>query len=70
MSGPEGIPEEIGAISDIGLRMSGAGVKLTVRRMGAERHEILTIEAGAYFEGQVQSLESVDPDWAAMLARA
>ncbi len=33
-------------------------------------HETLTIEAGAYFEGQVQSLESVDPGRAAKLARA
>jgi cytoskeletal protein CcmA (bactofilin family) len=33
-------------------------------------HENLTIEAGAYFEGQVQSLESVDPGWTAKLARA
>ncbi len=33
-------------------------------------HETLTIEAGAYFEGQVLSLESVDPGWAAKLARA
>jgi cytoskeletal protein CcmA (bactofilin family) len=33
-------------------------------------HETLTIEAGAYFEGQVQSMESVDPGRAAKLARA
>ena len=33
-------------------------------------HETLTIEAGAYFEGQVQSLESVDPGRAAKVARA
>ncbi len=33
-------------------------------------HETLTIEAGAYFEGQVQSLESADPGRAAKLARA
>jgi cytoskeletal protein CcmA (bactofilin family) len=28
-------------------------------------HEILTIEAGAYFEGRVQTLESTNPSWAA-----
>jgi cytoskeletal protein CcmA (bactofilin family) len=33
-------------------------------------HETLTIEAGAYFEGQVRSLESVDPGRAAKLERA
>ncbi len=38
--------------------------------IGDFAHEILAIEAGAYFEGQVQSLESVDPELAAKLARA
>ncbi len=33
-------------------------------------HETLTIEAGAYFEGQVRSMESMDPGRAAKLARA
>ncbi len=42
----------------------------TGKVIGDIAHEILAIEAGAYFEGQVQSLESVDPGWAAKLARA
>ena len=42
----------------------------TGKVIGDIAHEILTIEAGAYFEGQVQSLESVDPGRAAKLARA
>ncbi len=33
--------------------------------IGAIASEILAIEAGAYFEGQVWPLESVSPDWAA-----
>ena len=32
--------------------------------IGDIAHEILTIGAGAYFEGQVQPLESVNPGWA------
>ncbi len=42
----------------------------TGKVIGDIAHEILTIEAGAYFEGQVQSLKSVDPDLAAKLAQA
>ncbi len=42
----------------------------TCKVIGDIAQEILAIEAGAYFEGQVQSLESVDPGWAAKLARA
>ncbi len=42
----------------------------TGRVIGDIAHETLAIEAGAYFEGQVQSLKSVDPDLAAKLARA
>ncbi len=42
----------------------------TGKVIGDITHEILAIEAGAYFEGQVQSLESVDPGRAAKLARA
>ncbi len=37
----------------------------TGKVIGDIAHEILTIEAGAYFEGQVQPLESVKPGWAA-----
>ena len=37
----------------------------TGKVFGDIAHEILTIEAGAYFEGQVQPLESVSADWAA-----
>ncbi len=37
----------------------------TGKVIGDIAHEILTIEAGAYFEGQVQPLESVSPGWAA-----
>ncbi len=42
----------------------------TGKVIGDIAHETLAIEAGAYFEGQVQSLKSVDPDLAAKLARA
>ncbi len=37
----------------------------TGKVIGDIAHEILTIEAGAYFEGQVLPLESVSADWAA-----
>ncbi len=37
----------------------------TGKVIGDIAHEILTIEAGAYFEGQVQPLEGVDPGLAA-----
>ena len=37
----------------------------TGKIIGAIASEILAIEAGAYFEGQVWPLESVRPDWAA-----
>ncbi len=42
----------------------------TGRVIGDIAHETLAIEAGAYFEVQVQSLKSVDPDLAAKLAQA
>jgi len=42
----------------------------TGKVIGDIAHEILTIEAGGYFEGQAQPLESVDPGGAAKLARA
>ncbi len=38
--------------------------------IGDIAHEILAIEAGAHFEGRVQSLKSVDPELATKLARA
>ncbi len=37
----------------------------TGKVIGDIAHEILTIEAGAYFEGQVQPLESLNLGWAA-----
>ena len=37
----------------------------TGKVIGDIAHDNLTIEAGAYFEGQVQSLENVSPAWAA-----
>ncbi len=37
----------------------------TGKVIGDIAHDNLTIEAGAYFEGQVQPLESVSPGWAA-----
>ena len=37
----------------------------TAKVIGEIASEILAIEAGAYFEGQVQPLESVSLDWAA-----
>ena len=37
----------------------------TSKVIGDIAHDNLTIEAGAYFEGQVQSLENIDPGWAA-----
>ncbi len=52
------------------VRAKAVHLNKTGRVIGDIAHEILTIEAGAYFEGQVQSLKSVDPDLAAKLARA
>ncbi len=37
----------------------------TAKIIGDISHETLTIEAGAYFEGKVQPLESVNLGWAA-----
>ena len=37
----------------------------TGKVIGDIAHEILKIEAGAYFEGQAQPLESMNPSWAA-----
>ncbi len=52
------------------VRAKTVNLNKTGKVIGDIAHEILAIEAGAYFEGQVQSLESVDPGWAAKLARA
>ncbi len=52
------------------IRAKTVHLDKTGKVIGDIAHEILTIEAGAYFEGQVQSLESVDPGRAAKLARA
>ncbi len=37
----------------------------TGKVIGDIAHELLTIEAGAYFEGQAQPLECMNPRWAA-----
>ncbi len=42
----------------------------TGKVIGDIAHEILTIEAGAHFDGRAQHLESVDPGRVAKLARA
>ncbi len=47
------------------VRAKTVHLKKTGTVIGDIAHEILTIEAGAYFEGQVQPLESVSPGWAA-----
>ncbi len=52
------------------VRAKTVHLNKTGKVIGDIAHEILAIEAGAYFEGQVQSLESVDPGRAAKLARA
>ena len=47
------------------IRAKTVHLDRTGKVIGDIAHEVLTIEAGAYFEGQVRSLESVDPAWAA-----
>jgi len=47
------------------IRAKTVHLDKTGKVIGDIAHETLTIEAGAYFEGQVQPLESVSPDWAA-----
>ena len=47
------------------IRAKTVHLDKTGKVIGDIAHEILAIEAGAYFEGQVQSLENIDPDWAA-----
>jgi len=47
------------------IRAKTVHLDKTGKVVGDIAHEILAIEAGAYFEGQVQSLENIDPDWAA-----
>ena len=66
------IAETVRIFGTINGRVRAKTVHLnkTGKVIGDIAHEILAIEAGAYFEGQVQSLESVDPGRAAKLARA
>ena len=52
------------------IRAKTVHLDKTGKVIGDIAHEILAIEAGAYFEGQVQSLESVEPGWEAKLARS
>ena len=47
------------------VRAKTVHLNKTGKVIGDIAHEILTIEAGAYFEGQAQSLENVSPAWAA-----
>ena len=46
------------------IRAKTVHLEKTGKVIGDIAHEILAIEAGAYFEGQVWPLESVSPDWA------
>ncbi len=52
------------------IRAKTVHLNKTGKVIGDIAHEILAIEAGAYFEGQVQSLESVDPGRAAKMAQS
>jgi len=52
------------------VRAKAVHLDKTCKVIGDIAHENLTIEAGAHFEGRVQSLESVDPELAAKLAQA
>ncbi len=47
------------------IRAKTVHLDKTCKVIGDIASEILTIEAGAYFEGQVQSLENIDAGWAA-----
>ncbi len=47
------------------IRAKTVHLDKTGKVIGDIAHENLTIEAGAYFEGQVNSLENIDPGWAA-----
>ncbi len=47
------------------VRAKTVHLNKTGKVIGGIAHEILTIEAGAYFEGQLQPLESVNRGWAA-----
>jgi cytoskeletal protein CcmA (bactofilin family) len=66
------VAETVRIIGTVNGRVRAKTVHLdkTGKVIGDIEHEILTIEAGAYFEGQAQPLESVEPGWAAKLARA
>ena len=52
------------------VRAKTVYLEKTGKVIGDIAHENLSIEAGAHFEGRVQSLESVAPELAAKLARA
>ncbi len=47
------------------IRAKTVHLDKTGKVIGDIAHEILTIEASAYFEGKLQPLESVNPGWAA-----
>ena len=47
------------------IRAKTVHLDKTGKVVGDIAHDNLTIEAGAYFEGQVKSLENIDPGWAA-----
>ncbi len=66
------VAETVRIIGTVNGRVRAKTVHLdkTGKVIGDIAHEILTIEAGGYFEGQAQPLESVDPGGAAKLARA
>ncbi len=66
------VAETVRIIGTVNGRVRAKTVHLdkTGKVIGDIAHEILTVEAGAYFEGQAQPLESVDPGWVAKLARA
>ena len=66
------VAETVRIFGTVNGRMQAKTVRLaeSAKVTAGFTHETLTIEAGAYFEGQVQSMESVDPGRAAKLARA
>ena len=66
------VAETVQIFGTVNGRVQAKTVRLdkTGKVIGDIAHETLAIEAGAYFEGQVRSLESVDPGRAAKLARA
>ncbi len=61
------VAETVRILGTVNGRVRAKTVHLdkTGKVIGDIAHEILTIEAGAYFEGQLQPLESVNSHWAA-----